>query len=91
MFKKTKESLSHRGMIMQVTLSEANEDFSDDYSSTSSVCQALTNYMLFSIIFSISIIFFHFELSLINILPCGIRPVRLISSVRMTFERILTD
>lgn len=78
-------------MIMQVTLSEANEDFSDDYSSTSRVCQALTNYMLFSIIFSISIIFFHFELSLIKILPCGIRPVRLISSVGMAFERILTD
>lgn len=86
MFKKTKESLSHHGMIMQVTLSEANEDISDDYSSTSSVCQALTNYMLFSII-----IFFHFELSLIKILPRGIRPVRLISSVGMTFERILTD
>lgn len=73
-------------MITQVTLSEANEDSPVYYSSTSSVYQALTNYMLFSII-----TFFQFELYLIKILPCGIRPVRLISSVEMIFERILTD
>lgn len=48
-------------MITQVTLSEANDDFSDYYSSTSCACQALTNYVLFSII-----TFFHFELSLIS-------------------------
>lgn len=86
MFKKTEESLSHHDMITQVTLSEANEDFSDCYSSTGNVCQALTNFMLFPII-----TFFHFELFKIKILPCGIRPVRLISYVEMTFERILTD
>lgn len=73
-------------MITQLTLSEANEDSFDYYSCTSSVCQALTNYMLFSII-----TFFHFELYLIKILPCGIRPVRVISSVGMIFEIILTD
>lgn len=73
-------------MITQETLSEANEVFSDYYISTSSVCQALTNYMLSSVV-----TFFHFELSLIKILPCGIRPFRLISLVGMTFERILTD